>query len=157
MIKQTTVTAGSRWCLVVTLGLNPGQRCLHANPGIELDVGSSFEGPDLPIGRTTVTRRAPRHSAGLGVWVAPDGIPSGCAVFSTDLIMQQRFMDPQHQVIFQLWLELKLLVDDLRAFFRDLSDAIKECPSAPRGHRSDHRVHARTLQYQGLLCPACGG
>ena len=82
----------------------------------------------MPIGRTTVTRRAPRHSAGLGVWVAPDGIPSGCAVFSTDLIMQQRFMDPQHQVIFQLWLELKLLVDDLRAFFRDLSDAIKDAP-----------------------------
>jgi hypothetical protein len=40
-------------------------------------------------------------------------------VFSTEPIMQ-RFMDPQHQVILQLWIEPKLLVDDLRAFFRDL-------------------------------------
>jgi hypothetical protein len=53
-------------------------------------------------------------------WIAPDGVPSGWVMFSTDPIMQQRFMDPQHQVILQLWIEPKLLVDDPRAFFRDL-------------------------------------
>ena len=72
MIKQTTVTAGSRRCLVVTLGLNPGQRCLHANPGIELDVGSSFE--------ALICRLAERPS--------PDGRPatpqaSGCGLRPT--------------------------------------------------------------------------
>jgi hypothetical protein len=39
-------------------------------------------------------------------------------VLNTEPIMQ-RFMDPQ-QVILQLWIEPKLLVDDLRALFRDL-------------------------------------
>jgi hypothetical protein len=34
-------------------------------------------------------------------WFAPDGVPSGWVVFSTEPIMQ-RFMDPQHQVILQL-------------------------------------------------------
>ncbi len=62
-------------------------------------------------------------------WVAPAGVPSGWVVFNTEPIMR-RFMDPQHQMAY--WAEHKegghfaameepaLLVDDLRAFFREL-------------------------------------
>jgi hypothetical protein len=62
-------------------------------------------------------------------WIAPSGVPSGWVVFNTDPIMR-RFMDPQHQMAY--WNEHSegghfaameapgLLVDDLRAFFRDL-------------------------------------
>jgi epoxide hydrolase len=62
-------------------------------------------------------------------WVAPSGVPNGWVVFNTEPIMR-RFMDPQHQVAywsehsegghFAAMEEPKLLVDDLRAFFRDL-------------------------------------
>jgi hypothetical protein len=62
-------------------------------------------------------------------WVSPSGVPSGWVVFNTEPIMR-RFMDPQHQMAywnehsegghFAAMEEPKLLVDDLRAFFRDL-------------------------------------
>ncbi len=62
-------------------------------------------------------------------WIAPSGVPSGWVVFNTEPIMQ-RFMDPQHQMAywnehaegghFAAMEEPALLVDDLRAFFRDL-------------------------------------
>ena len=62
-------------------------------------------------------------------WVSPTGVPSGWVVFNTEPIMR-RFMDPQHQMAywnehsegghFAAMEEPKLLVDDLRAFFRDL-------------------------------------
>jgi epoxide hydrolase len=62
-------------------------------------------------------------------WVAPSGVPSGCVVFNSEPIMR-RFMDPQDQMAywgehsegghFAAMEEPKLLVDDLRAFFREL-------------------------------------
>jgi pimeloyl-ACP methyl ester carboxylesterase len=62
-------------------------------------------------------------------WIAPAGVPSGWVVFNTEPIMR-RFMDPEHQMAywnehsegghFAAMEEPKLLVDDLRAFFRDL-------------------------------------
>jgi epoxide hydrolase len=62
-------------------------------------------------------------------WIAPSGVPSGWVVFNTEPIMR-RFMDPQHQMAywnehsegghFAAMEEPALLVDDLRAFFRDL-------------------------------------
>jgi epoxide hydrolase len=62
-------------------------------------------------------------------WVSPSGVPSGWVVFNTEPIMR-RFMDPQHQMAywnehsegghFAAMEEPKLLIDDLRAFFRDL-------------------------------------
>jgi pimeloyl-ACP methyl ester carboxylesterase len=62
-------------------------------------------------------------------WIAPAGVPSGWVVFNTDPIMR-RFMDPQHQLAywnehsegghFAAMEEPTLLVDDLRAFFRNL-------------------------------------
>jgi epoxide hydrolase len=62
-------------------------------------------------------------------WIAPSGVPSGWVVFNTEPIMR-RFMDPQHQMAywnehaegghFAAMEEPALLVDDLRAFFREL-------------------------------------
>jgi epoxide hydrolase len=62
-------------------------------------------------------------------WIAPSVVPSGWVVFNTDPIMR-RFMDPQHQMAywnehsegghFPAMEEPTLLVDDLRAFFRNL-------------------------------------
>jgi pimeloyl-ACP methyl ester carboxylesterase len=62
-------------------------------------------------------------------WIAPSGVPSGWVVFNTDPIMR-RFMDPQHQMAywnehsegghFAAMEEPVLLVNDLRAFFREL-------------------------------------
>jgi hypothetical protein len=62
-------------------------------------------------------------------WVVPSGVPSGWVVFNTEPIMR-RFMDPAHQMAywnehgegghFAAMEEPALLIDDLRAFFRDL-------------------------------------
>jgi pimeloyl-ACP methyl ester carboxylesterase len=62
-------------------------------------------------------------------WIAPSGVPSGWVVFNTEPIMR-RFMDPQHQMAywnehaegghFAAMEEPALLIDDLRAFFREL-------------------------------------
>ena len=62
-------------------------------------------------------------------WIAPSGVPSGWVVFNTEPIMR-RFMDPQHQTAywgehtegghFPAMEEPALLIDDLRAFFRNL-------------------------------------
>src|SRR5829696_4018908 len=62
-------------------------------------------------------------------WIAPSGVPSGWVVFNTEPIMR-RFMDPQHQMAywgehaegghFPAMEEPALLIEDLRAFFRDL-------------------------------------
>jgi len=62
-------------------------------------------------------------------WIAPSGVPSGWVVFNTEPIMR-RFMDPQHQMAywgehtegghFPAMEEPALLIEDLRAFFRNL-------------------------------------
>jgi epoxide hydrolase len=62
-------------------------------------------------------------------WIAPAGVPSGWVVFNTDPIMR-RFMDPHHEMAywnehpegghFAAMEEPALLVNDLRAFFREL-------------------------------------
>jgi epoxide hydrolase len=62
-------------------------------------------------------------------WIAPSGVPSGWVVFNTEPIMR-RFMDPEQQMAywsehtegghFPAMEEPALLVEDLRAFFRDL-------------------------------------
>jgi pimeloyl-ACP methyl ester carboxylesterase len=62
-------------------------------------------------------------------WIAPSGVPSGWVVFNTEPIMR-RFMDPQHQMVywgehaegghFPAMEEPALLIEDLRAFFRNL-------------------------------------
>ena len=67
------------------------------------------------------------HSA--AEWVAPSAVPQGTAVFNADPIMR-RLLDPEHSLVH--WSEFErgghfpaleapdLLVDDLRAFFRQL-------------------------------------
>jgi epoxide hydrolase len=62
-------------------------------------------------------------------WIAPSGVPGGWVVFNTEPIMR-RFMDPQHQMTywnehtegghFAAMEEPALLIEDLRAFFRNL-------------------------------------
>jgi epoxide hydrolase len=62
-------------------------------------------------------------------WVAPTGVPSGWVVFHTEPIMR-RFMAPRHRWPyrsehsegghFAAMEEPKLLVNDVRTFFRDL-------------------------------------
>ena len=62
-------------------------------------------------------------------WIAPSGVPSAWVVFNTEPIMR-RFMDPEQQMAywsehtegghFPAMEEPALLVEDLRAFFREL-------------------------------------
>ena len=62
-------------------------------------------------------------------WIAPSGVPRAWVVFNTEPIIR-RFMDPQHQMAywsehtegghFAAMEEPALLIEDLRAFFRNL-------------------------------------